>query len=65
MIDENIVREEQQPSTSSQNQSETTAEPKQNFSGDRNSDIISMNEVRYSFPDNILLDTEKTFVHFS
>ena len=65
MIDENIVREEQQPSTSLQNQSETTAEPKQSFSGDHNSDIISMNEVRYSFPDNLLLDTEKTFVNFS
>ena len=65
MIDENIVREEQQPSTSPQNQSETTAEPKQSFSGGHNSDIISMNEVRYSFPDNLLLDTEKTFVNFS
>ena len=49
MIDENFVREEQQPSTSSQNQTETTAELKQSSSDDHNSDIISTNEVRANY----------------
>ena len=49
MIDENFVREEQQPSTSSQNQIETTTEPKQSSSDDHNSDIVSTNEVRANY----------------
>ena len=49
MINENIVREEQQPSTSSQNQTETTTEPKQSSFDDYNSDIISTNEVRVNY----------------
>ena len=42
MIDGNIVMEKQQPSTSSQNQTETTTD-------DHNSDIISTNEVRTNY----------------
>ena len=42
MIDGNIVMEKQQPSTSSQNQTETTTD-------DLNSDIISTNEVRTNY----------------
>ena len=49
MIDKNIIREEQQPSTSLQNQTETTFEPKQSSSDDHNSDIISTNEVRVNY----------------
>ena len=49
MINENIVSEEQQPSTSSQNQTEMTTEPKQSSSDDHNSDIISTNEVRANY----------------
>ena len=45
-INENFVSEEQQPSTSSQNQTETTTKPKQNSFDGHNSDIISTNEVR-------------------
>lgn len=39
-----IVREEQQLSTLSQNQTKTTTEPKQSSSDDYNAGIISMNE---------------------
>ena len=46
MINKNIIREEQQPRTSLQNQTETTTEPKQSSLDDHNSDIISTNEVR-------------------
>ena len=47
MISENIVREEQQPSTSSQNQIETRTERKQGFSDHEHFlDIISTKEVR-------------------
>ena len=49
MIDENIVREEQQPSTSSQNKNEMSTEPKQNSSDGHNSDIISTDEVRANY----------------
>ena len=49
MIDENIVREKRQPSTSSQNQTETTTEPKQGSSDDHNSEIISTDEVRTNY----------------
>ena len=41
--------EEQQPSTSSQNQTETTTELKQSSSDGHNSDIISTNEVRVNY----------------
>ena len=41
--------EEQQPSTSSQNQTETTTEPKQSSSDGHNSDITSTNEVRVNY----------------
>ena len=47
MIGENIVKEEWQTSTSSQNQTETITEPKQGFSDhEHNLDIISTKEVR-------------------
>ena len=46
MINENIVREEQQASTSSQNQTETITEPKQSSSDINYSEIISMYEVK-------------------
>ena len=46
MINKNIIREEQQPRTSLQNQTETTTEAKQSSLDDHNSDIISTNEVR-------------------
>ena len=49
MIDENFVREEHQPSISSQNQTETTTEPKQSSFDGHNSDIISTNEVRVNY----------------
>ena len=49
MIDEIIVREEQQPSTTLQNQTETTTEPKQSYSDNLNSDIISTYEVRANY----------------
>ena len=48
MINENIVREEQQASTSSQNQTETT-EPKQSSSDINYSEIISMYEVKANY----------------
>ena len=41
--------EEQQPSSSLQNQTETTTEPKQTSPDDRNSDIISKNEVKANY----------------
>ena len=46
MIDKNIVRKKEQLSTSSQNQTKTTTEPKQRSSDDHNSDMVSTNEVR-------------------
>ena len=49
MIDETIVGKEQQPSASSQKQTGTTTEPKQSFSDDHNSDIISTDEVRADY----------------
>ena len=41
--------EEQQPSSSLQNQTETTTEPKQTSPDDYNSDIISKNEVKANY----------------
>ena len=41
MIDKNIVKKDQQPSTSSQNQTETTTEPKQSSSDDHNLDLAN------------------------
>ena len=49
MINENIVREEQQASTSSQNQTETITEPKQSSSDINYSEIISMYEVKANY----------------
>ena len=49
MISENIVREEQQPTTSSQNQAEATTKPKQSSSDDHNCGIISTNELRANY----------------
>ena len=49
MINENIVREEQQVSTSSQNQTETITEPKQSSSDINYSEIISMYEVKANY----------------
>ena len=49
VIDENIVREESQPITSLQNQTEMTVGSKQSSSDDHNSDIIFMNEIRANY----------------
>ena len=49
VIDENIVREESQPITSLQNQTEMTFGSKQSSSDDHNSDIIFMNEIRANY----------------
>ena len=49
MTDKNIERVDQQPSTSLQNQTDTTTDRKKRFSDDYNSGIISTNEVRVNY----------------
>ena len=50
VMNKNVVREEQQTSTSLKNQTEMTTKPTQSSSVDHNSDIIFTNEGRTNRP---------------